>query len=115
MEYMYLDGDGVGTKLHALMIKSELREAARLSETVTRVLRRIDALLRDAGAEVIYAGGDNLFARGHPDRMLLDRIVALFHSETGLTMSVGVGKTPSDAILAVVVAKSLGGGRLIWR
>jgi len=115
MDYIYCDGDAVGRRLHALIAKSELKEAAQLSGTVTRVLRRIKLMLQDAGIEVVLAGGDNLFARGNAEHALLERVIALFHSETGLTMSIGVGKTPGDAILAIIVAKSLGGGRLIWR
>ncbi len=115
MQYVYLDGDGVGSKLHAHLINANMEGAAGLSESVTRVLGKIASVLRATGARIVFVGGDNIFALADVDQALLESAIALFMAETGVTASVGVGETASDALLALTVAKSLGGSRVIWR
>lgn len=42
-------------------------------------------------------------------------IVSFFQQETGLTASLGVGTTSTQAYLSLQIAKSMGGGRVaIW-
>lgn len=113
--YVYIDGDGVGEKLEGYIIDNDLRRAADLSLRINENLLEMLSGLRAAGAEVLFAGGDNVFAQLDLDRELLHHLLNAFLNWTGITASAGVGTTPAEAFLALRAAKGLGGGRLIVR
>lgn len=79
---------------------------ARLSRDVTRAIQLIEERVVEAGARVIFTGGDSLFAEMEYDQDLCKELVDIFKQITGCEAAAGVGRTPLDTFLAVRLAKS---------
>jgi minimal CRISPR polymerase domain len=113
--YVYLDGDSVGDRLEGMLIDDDLHRAGELSQRLNEVVQHIAARLAAEGAEIIFAGGDNIFLRMELNHDVLHRSLSTFQTHTGVTASAGAGPTPADAFLALHSAKARGGGHLVVR
>lgn len=110
--YCGIDGDKVGEKIEALIITGQLIEASELSRKVKSAVREIERMVQESGGEVIFAGGDSIFAKIEFDEALCKNLIRIFEEITGCFASAGIGKTPTDAYLALKLAKSSGQGMI---
>jgi len=102
--YYSIDGDEVGKKLEYYLASDQVDKAIAYSSAVTDGVTRICTRLQLLGAEILFCGGDSILAES------VNRLNFDVHSFVGdeITWSVGVGATPSTALLALKKAKALG-------
>jgi hypothetical protein len=108
--YYGLDGDNTGAILEELFLSSsdELR-FRKLSQSVEEAIAKIGRLVRDNSAKksaVIFAAGDDLLFRGFFDMNALQAMQQIYKDTTGLTCSIGYGKSFQEVYLALKLAKT---------
>lgn len=104
--YFGIDGNRIGSRIESALITGDLAGIERLSRDVTRAIQLIEKRVVEAGARVIFIGGDSLFAEMEYDQDLCKELVDIFKQMTGCEAAAGVGRTPLDTFLAVRLAKS---------
>jgi nucleotidyltransferase/DNA polymerase involved in DNA repair len=112
--FLGIDGDRVGAQLEALIVTGDLRGAATLSENVGRAVEEIKQAVVSFGGTVIFAGADSILAEtsAPADRKQCRHLGRIFFEITGCTASVGIGRTPVEAYLALKLAKARRGGAI---
>jgi len=109
-----LDGDKIGSAIEAYLIKSETQSLSEFSVKVINVLEAIkERVLKKAGIIIICAGDSIMFQGGFDDDWCKS-ILQQFQISTGRTASMGIGKTPINAYLALKLAKADGGGKIVY-
>jgi GTP cyclohydrolase III len=103
--YFAIDGDKIGTKLEALIIAGQLKEAAELSRQVALAIIQIEQIITTSNGNPIFSGGDNLLAEVKLNEGQCRDLVRLFNDITKCTASAGIGDTPREAYLALKLAK----------
>lgn len=111
--FVGMDGDDIGATLISLAIKNQAEEATRFGERVIRGLQPVGDQIHRRGGRVLFIGGDNLMAEMEFDRDLLHELQALFQSETGCGATIGVGKQPVEAYLALRLGKGNRKSRIV--
>lgn len=102
MTYYYaIDGDNIGRRLEHLIITNDEAGAARFSREVDAALLLLAHQLGMKGAAIIFAGGDNLLAK--TDAWIDPSYLPMHHGR--LTFSLGIGRSPVTAMLALKRAK----------
>ncbi len=109
-----LDGDRIESAIEAYLIKGEIDALHSLSELITSTLEEIAQKVKDKGGKVIYCAGDNILFHGQFTNRWCQEMIDLFHTRTGQTASIGIGDTTAEFYLALKLAKSLGGGQVIY-
>jgi len=110
--FVGIDGDDVGATLVSLIIQNKAEEAAQFSERVIRGLQLVGDRIRQSGGRVLFIGGDNLLAELPFDGHLLRELQEIFRAETGCEVTIGVGKLPVEAYLALKLGKGRGKGQI---
>lgn len=101
-----LDGDNVGQKLEYYIIQDDLAGVASFSVSVSEALKAIREKLNLLDREIIFLAGDGmLFERSTFSEQELRTVQQDFQDATGCTLSVGVGGTALQALLALKEAK----------
>lgn len=107
--YFGLDGDDTGTILEENFLSSSDEAKFRmLSESVTKAVTEISKLIQSHHPEnsLIFAAGDDLLFKGRFDGQTLQTMQKMYQSLTsGLTCSIGFGKTIREVYLALKLAK----------
>lgn len=121
--YCSLDGDDVGNILEGFMIRGQADLAAGLSQNVRLALSNVASDIEASGGKVIFFGGDNLLAEGKFDALFCEHLLrrfaeaAIYRTEQEkvkrCTASCGLGKTITEAYLALKLAKSAGKGVVV--
>jgi GTP cyclohydrolase III len=111
--FVGMDGDDVGATLVSLVIQNKSNEAALFSDRVIRGLRFVGDRIRQSGGKVLFIGGDNLLAELEFDRDLLHELQEIFKAETGCEVTIGVGRFPVEAYLALKLGKGRGKGQIV--
>ena len=99
-----IDGDEVGKKLEFYLASDQVENAIAYSEAITAETDAIRARLANLGARILFCGGDSILAESQ-ELLSLDLGSG---NGAGVTWSVGIGGTPSSALLALKKAKALG-------
>ncbi len=107
--YFGLDGDDTGTILEDYFLSSSDEAKFRmLSESVTKAVTEIGKLIQGYHPEnsIIFAAGDDLLFRGRLDRQALHAMQKMYEDRTsGLTCSIGFGKSICEVYFALKLAK----------
>ncbi|MGI6655816.1 MAG: mCpol domain-containing protein [Desulfobulbus sp.] len=103
------DGDQVGRRVQTLILENDVPGLVHLSRTVSSAVKTLRDELNGMGCEVLFAAGDSVMAVG-PGRLALETLPI---AENGLTFSVGVGRTPRAALIALAKAKTKGRGEIV--
>jgi hypothetical protein len=113
--YLGIDGDRIGTKIEGLVIMGDLEAVTDLSERIKLALNKVEEIILSSGqrSRVIFSAGDSILAEMEFDRELCEGLIELFAEISGCTASAGIGRTPADAYLALKLAKSQGGARVL--
>lgn len=102
MTYYYaVDGDNIGRRLEHFIITNDEIGVAKFSSEVDAALLLVAHHLGTKGATVIFAGGDNLLAK--TNSWIDPADMPMRHGR--LTFSLGIGRSPVTAMLALKRAK----------
>jgi hypothetical protein len=116
--YILGDADRVREHIERHLLAGELAELAKLSERLSSGLNNLTCAAEESlGAETIMAGGDDVLLRVRADvfsAKALETIARTFRSETGCTISFGVGADIAVAYLNLRRAKAGGGGTIVY-
>lgn len=113
--YIGLDGDKVGARLEAYIIAGDVQGAAELSKKVSQAVGRLEKLIEEHGGQVIFAGADSVLAMtsDHFGRQECEQLAQVFLDITGCTASIGIGRKPVEAYLALKLAKARNSGSVV--
>jgi len=109
--YVSVDGNRIGSKIEALMIRGDIPGVTALSRQINTARIEVEHQISQLGGEVIFSGGDSVFAQFHSAIKIADvtPLVDLFFSISGCTASAGIGTTPQETYLALKLAKGSDG------
>ncbi|EGR1345560.1 mCpol domain-containing protein [Vibrio parahaemolyticus] len=108
MNYFYaIDGDDIGKQLEIALFNDDIEKAKALSLNVEHALKVINRYFVDKGATTIFLGGDSVLLESN---MLMELPTEYLLIEN-ISFSMGVGNSPSMAVLALKKAKGLGKNR----
>ena len=108
MVYISVDGDDVGKQLEMLLLTNNIEGTVLYVDNVRKELERIRNYLIKLEGEILFMGGDGMMVRFKEQPNIdIDYILS-----GNISWSIGIGKTPSGAVLALKKAKGLGKGRI---
>lgn len=106
--YYGLDGDCTGDSFEYLFENSDSESKIKqLSEFITRATKEIGEFIESHNGEIIFKAGDDLLFKGNFDRSKLSQMQNKYQKLTGLTCSIGYGKSLKEAYIALKRAKNL--------
>jgi hypothetical protein len=113
--YISADGDGIGKKVGRAVIANNVEELHKVSNRIDAAQDFILHWCKDNGGIKISGGGDEFTAAIPPEAK--DKIEDLrenIEKSFEYTISVGVGRSLSEAGTALLVAKLRGKDRIVW-
>jgi hypothetical protein len=111
--YYGLDGDRIKSEIEKYLINGDVNAVSHFSKQLTSTLAEIEKKVINKGGDVKYCSGDNIFFSADFSPSDCEELLNLFLSQTGLTASIGIGNTSTEVYLALRLAKSTGGGKII--
>lgn len=114
MLYFGLDGDSIGRIIESFLIQNKVEDIKDFSSKIVIAIEEIKVLAEKKGAEVLFCTGDSILFYGDIDPGFGEEMVALFQKRTGKTASVGIGKSTAFTYLGLKLAKSRGGGQVVF-
>jgi len=108
--YYAIDGDDIGRRLESLVLSEDTAAVRAFSRVVEAAIGRIREHLLAHGCSIILCAGDSILA----EAPCILPPSATPTSLDGLSFSIGAGRSPGEALLALKRAKGLGRGRLEW-
>lgn len=113
--YIAADGDGIGKLVGRAVIANDVEELHKVSNRIDAAQDFILHWTKDVGGTKISGGGDEFTAAIPPEiRNELKSLRASIEKSFGYTISVGVGRSLSEAGTALLVAKLRGKDRIVW-
>jgi hypothetical protein len=104
-EFIAIDGDDVGIRLRDSIVSNDIKGASLLSSAIIDYFALLRSMLETNGYQIVFCGGDSLLASS--DHALssswFDGIPV-----GPCTISIGIGRTPEYAYLALQLAKARG-------
>ncbi|KJU83610.1 hypothetical protein MBAV_004198 [Candidatus Magnetobacterium bavaricum] len=116
--YFGFDGDATGDYLETAFVMSGIDEeevqmrSNILREAINKLKKLIKKTTKDHKS-IIFAEGDNILFKSKFDNTLLNEIQSVYKKETGLSSSIGYGKTLRDVMIALRLAKAKNGESLV--
>jgi GTP cyclohydrolase III len=111
------DGDDVGHHLESLIVTNQTPLIGDFFKTFQLSMKWLEEKLsNDYEAVIIFNGGDNILAEFFVTSNQITSLEKLrkdFFELSGRTLSIGIGKNPRDAFLALKLAKASGKDCLI--
>jgi hypothetical protein len=107
--YYGLDGDNTGEILENLFLDSSDEEQfTKISTSITQAISKIrEKILASLNGEIIFEAGDDLLFKGNFDIQSLHDMQNIYKSFTsGLTCSIGYGRSLKETFLALKMAKT---------
>lgn len=110
--FIAIDGDLVGRKIEKLIISNKLDELIEYSQAINQSVNSIRLVADSIAGKTYLQGGDSLLVEVKSYQSFIEKLIVI-HSELIVTFSVGIGKNPVEAYLALKFAKSSGRGLII--
>lgn len=111
--YYGLDGDNTGAILEDLFLSSSDEGRFRkLSKSVTKAINEISKFIQDNSAQnsVVFEAGDDILFKGNFNEHALKTMQQMYRDRTsGLTCSIGYGRSFREVYLALKLAKTTPG------
>ncbi len=107
--YILFDGDAVGAPLEWHLLGDNCQAAREWSHRVARTMEALrDRVLADSGASLLLCAGDEMLicVDSRDSEKLAQALSDWFQSRTGNSMSYGIGRTPSEAVVELRRSKS---------
>ena len=116
--YFGFDGDGTGNYIGIALgdLIEDEEEVLRRSNSVSASIKKISTLITSTlknQSAVIFAEGDNVLFKGKYSQDLIRAIQDEYTVITGLSSSIGFGKTLKEATIALRLAKARKGNSVI--
>lgn len=108
-----IDGDKVGATIDAYFIRNNVDALGNFSVKVSSAVEAVRDTVIQGGGTIILCGGDNVLFRGEFEDQWCEELLGTFLALTGCTASMGIGRTTTEAYLALKLAKADGGGRVM--
>lgn len=116
--FVRLDGDNIGDKIELALLDGEWEFAQQVHDSVQMSMKSLKSIIIGIESSIILMAGcdDILFSlnKSYFNEEDLSKLKATFLKDVGLTMSVGVGKSPIDAINNLRRAKISGKNRIVY-
>lgn len=112
--FIAVDGDDVGHRLEYFMLINDQLSLSTFTATFSGSMSWLEERLRsDLDARIVFIGGDNLLAILLDNGLVnfqetLEKIRLGFSEKAISTLSIGVGRSPREAYLALKLAKASG-------
>jgi hypothetical protein len=110
--YFGFDGDSTGDYLDMAFGESSEEEVRKRSQIVHEAIKTLQKFIcketKDHNS-IVFAEGDNILFKSHYQISLLKELQRLYKDKTGLTGSIGYGKTLPEVSLAMRLSKAKGG------
>jgi hypothetical protein len=116
--YFGLDGDATGKYLELAFgdLTEDESEVLKRSQAVSQAIKMIRKLVcsetKDSKS-IIFAEGDNVLFKAQYSHSLLSQIQKVYRELTGLSSSIGFGKTLREATVAMRLAKAQKGDSIV--
>lgn len=111
------DGDNIRETIESLLFSKNFKKLSAVSEQFTEAIKSIKSMaISNMAAEVIMAGGDDvlfILDKKNYARRNIEHLAEFFKTQTGNTMSFGVGETIETAYLNLRKAKASGNNTVI--
>lgn len=110
--YFGFDGDSTGDYLDVAFGQSSEDEVRQRSEAVRKAISELRKLICKETKDyksILFAEGDNILFKAHYQVSLLNELQRIYRDKTGLTGSIGYGKTLPEVALAMRLSKAKGG------
>jgi len=103
-----IDGNSIGKKLEWYIFSEALEELSVFSQSITDYLFKLKSIIETHGGTVYMCGGDNILAYISNDKLNeLIRNINMVSPPSGVTFAIGLGETPSLALMALTRRKSI--------
>ena len=113
--YIAADGDGIGKLVGRAVIANNVEELHKVSNRIDAAQDFILHWCKDSGGTKISGGGDEFTAAIPPEaKNSLKDLRASIQKSFGYTISIGVGRSLSEAGTALLVAKLRGKDRIVY-
>jgi len=110
-EYVAIDGDDVGHRLEGYIVANDVHAVSAFSsEALVDFFAALSSLLEANGHRIIFCAGDSLLScatRPTPVNLLRELPVG------PCNVSIGIGRTPGQAFLALQLAKAKGKNKIV--
>jgi minimal CRISPR polymerase domain len=107
--YFGLDGDDTGTRLEELFLSVHDEASFRkMSNSVTHAILELSKYIREKFSKdsIIFAAGDDILFKGHFNESVLYTLQKMYEKATsGMTCSIGFGRSFKEVYLALKLAK----------
>jgi hypothetical protein len=112
-KFISYDGDGIGRKVGRAILDNDIDELRHISHLIEAGHALVQRWIKDRNGVWINGGGDegNAAVRGEYIEQI-EQLRKDYKYLVGATISVGVGKTPSEAGRALLIAKLKGKNRI---
>jgi hypothetical protein len=111
------DGDNIGDVIDFHLLSENLEEASKFSFQVKMAIEKIAELAQsEIKASLVYVAGDDICFIAPSSLNILNSLLTysdFFLKTTGKTMSFGVGRTSTEAVVSLRKAKVSGKGCVI--
>jgi hypothetical protein len=115
MFYIAADGDGVGKKVGRAVLANDVDELHKISNRIDAAQDFILHWCKDVSGVKVSGGGDEFTAAVPQDALKkLEALRKSVEKSFGYTISVGVGKSLSEAGTSLLVAKLRGKDRIVY-
>ncbi|MBE9124948.1 MULTISPECIES: mCpol domain-containing protein [unclassified Coleofasciculus] len=114
--YFGFDGDSTGDYLDIAFGESNEDEVRKRSRVVYGAINTLKKLIYKETKDhnsVLFAEGDNILFKSCYKVSLLNELQRVYKETTGLTSSIGYGKTLPEVALAMRLSKAKGGGSIM--
>ncbi len=110
-----VDGDDCGSRIGRAILSNQLNELHEISDRIKLGNEVVERWSANHGGKTISSGGDQgTFEVPHEALEMLEQLMRDYQFVSGLTMSVGVGKTLSESGKALLAAKFRGKNRIVY-
>jgi hypothetical protein len=114
--YLGFDGDSTGDYLDRAFGESSEEEVTQRSKTVKGAIEALKKLIYKETKDdksLFFAEADNILFKSRYKISLLNEMQIIYKVQTGLTGSIGYGKTLPEVSLAMRLSKAKGGGSIM--
>ncbi|MBF0591547.1 MAG: mCpol domain-containing protein [Nitrospirae bacterium] len=116
--YFGFDGDATGDYLETAFVMSgkdeeEVQMRSNILHKAIATLKKLIYKTTKDHKSIIFAEGDNILFKSKFDNTLLNEIQLAYKKETGLSSSIGYGKTLRDVMIALRLAKAKNGDSIV--
>lgn len=116
--FIRLDGDRIGDSIELALMNDDPKEAQdihnRVQQSIAKIVKHIDA---KSGARILLVGSDDILFKMPIEKYedsFLREVNEIFFQNSKFTLSIGVGRSISQALVSLAKAKLSGRNRIVF-